>query len=163
VLNFAPGQTVANALTLGVDAGGRITVRNYSSAPLHVVIDVMGTFVNSAAFTPIAPARASDSRDSVALGPSERRTIKVTGVGGVPDNGTVKGVVANITVTVPTAAGHLRAFPGGGAIPNASLVNFTPGIDIANGVILGVGPGGHIDLFNSIGATHAIVDVLGWL
>ena len=65
------------------------------------------------------------------------------------------------TVTAPTGSGFLSAVPGG-APPGTSLLNFTPGVDIANGVLLGVGPGGTIDVRNSLGTTHVVVDVLGW-
>jgi hypothetical protein len=161
VLNFSAGQTIANALTVGVDGAGRISIRNHSDGPVHLVVDVTGRFTAGAAFTPVTPVRAYDSRLTRALDPWERRTVTVTGLPGVPGDGRVKGVVVNVTVTAPTGAGFVSVVPGG-APPGTSLLNFTPGIDIANGVLLGVGPGGTIDVRNSLGATHVVVDVLGW-
>jgi len=161
VLNFSPGQTIANALTVGVDGSGRISVRNHSDGPVHLVVDVTGRFTGGAAFNPVTPVRAHDSRDSRALDPWELRTVKVTGLPGVPGDGRVRGVVVNVTVTAPTGSGFVSAVPGG-APPGTSLLNFTPGVDIANGALLGVGPGGTIDVRNSLGSTHVVVDVLGW-
>ncbi|MEZ5236935.1 MAG: hypothetical protein R2755_02385 [Acidimicrobiales bacterium] len=161
VLNFGTSQTVANAMVLGVDGSGQVTVGNYSNAPIHLVVDVMGTFTNGSAFHPVTPVRAHDSRNSAALGQFDQRTVKVTGLGEVPAGG-VQGVIVNVTVTEPTAAGYFSAFPTGSAAPLASLLNFTPQGTIANGVVMGVGTDGSIDLLNSLGTTHAIVDVLGW-
>ena len=50
----------------------------------------------------------------------------------------------------------------GTAVPLASLLNFVPGQTVANAVVMGVGTDGHIDLLNSLGNTHAVVDVLGY-
>lgn len=161
VLNFGPQQTVANAMVLGADSNGQITVGNYSDAPIHLVVDVMGTFTTGSAFHPVTPVRAHDSRNSAALGEFGQRTVKVTGLGEVPTSG-VQGVIVNVTVTEPTSAGYFSAFPTGTAAPLASLLNFTPRTTIANGVVMGVGTDGSIDLLNSLGTTHAIVDVLGW-
>lgn len=162
VLNFAAQQTVANALVLGVDAQGQITVANYSAGTVHLVIDVAGTFTDGVGFHPVEPVRAHDSREvSGPLGPGERQTVRVTGLGAVPSSG-VRGVVVNVTVTEPSGAGYFSAFPSGSGVPNASLLNFTPGVTVANGVVLGVGPDGSIEVLNSVGTTHVIVDVLGW-
>jgi hypothetical protein len=163
VLNFTAGATVANAMVLGVDGSGRITVANHSDGPVDLVVDVMGWFSTSAPFTGVAPVRALDTRDTASpLGVDERRLVTVTGLGGIPADGSVKGVVVNVTVTEPTAAGFFAAFPAGGTPPTASLLNFTPGATVANAVVLGVDGSGRIELRNSVGRTHAVVDVLGW-
>ncbi len=161
VVNFSPGQTVANAMVLGVDGDGRITVGNFSNGTVHLVIDVAGTFTTGAPFHPVTPVRAHDSRASSALDPFAVRAVTVTGVGEVPTTG-VRGVIVNITVTEPTGAGYFTVFPGGSAQPLASLLNFTPRATVANAVVMGVGADGSIELANSDGTTQVVVDVLGW-
>jgi uncharacterized delta-60 repeat protein len=161
VLNFSPQTTVANAMVMGVDASGVVTVANYSNGPIHLVVDVMGTIAHGSSFHPVTPVRAFDSREvNGPLGEYAQRRVKVTGLGDVPAN--VNGVVVNITVTEPTAGGFFSVFPTGTPAPLASLLNFVPTQTVANAVVMGVGPDGHIELLNSLGATHAIVDVLGY-
>jgi hypothetical protein len=41
-LNFAPGQTIPNAVLAKVGAGGQVCL--YNSAPTHLVVDVNGWF-----------------------------------------------------------------------------------------------------------------------
>jgi hypothetical protein len=165
VLNFGPLTTVANSMVLGVDGSGNVTVGNYSDGPVHLVVDVMGRFQTGSAFNPVTPVRAFDTReapDAPALGPNGARSVKVTGLGEVPSSG-VTGVIVNITVTEPTGAGFFSAYPTGFPPPTASILNFTPGATVANAVVMGVNQStGQIDVLNSVGQTHVVVDVLGW-
>lgn len=163
VLNFATHQTVANELVLGVDAHGRVTVANHSAGTVHLVLDVAGVFSGHGAVHAITPVRAHDSRDAGgALAPWEHRAIPVTGLQGVPADGSVRGVVANITVTDPTGDGFLSVNPGGAQASSTSLLNFTRGVTVANATVIGLGPDGTIEVRNSVGSTHVVVDVLGW-
>jgi hypothetical protein len=68
----------------------------------------------------------------------------------------------NVTVTEPTVAGYITAWPTGTERPLASNLNFTPRETIPNAVIVGVGSGGKVSLYNSAGSTHLVVDVAGW-
>ena len=89
-------------------------------------------------------------------------TMKVTGRGGVPATG-VGAVALNVTVTEPTTSGFLTVWPTGSPQPVASNLNFTPGLTVANSVLTKVGQDGQISIFNNAGATHVVIDVLGWL
>lgn len=160
-LNFATGQTIANAVVVGVGANGRISVYN-SSAASNIVVDVAGWY--RAGFVPVVPARVMDTRaglGGIVLGPQETRRLQVVGVGGVPAFG-VDAVAANITVTDPTSAGFVTAWPSGRRRPLASSLNFVPGQTVPNAAIIGVGPGGTIELYNSSGSSHLVVDITGW-
>lgn len=44
-LNFAPGQTVANAATIPLGSDGSIVLYNGSSAPVDLIVDMNGSFV----------------------------------------------------------------------------------------------------------------------
>ncbi len=160
-LNFGTSQTVANAVIVGVGANGKVNLYN-SSAASDVIVDVTGWF--SGGFTPVTPARVMDTREGlggIVLGPQETRRLQVVGVGGVPAFG-VDAVAANITITEPTGSGFLTAWPSGRTRPLASNLNFQPGTTVANAAVIGVGPGGTIEIYNSSGSSHVVVDITGW-
>jgi hypothetical protein len=122
-------------------------------------------------FVPLVPARLLDTRPggatidgkfsgSGAVGPGQTLTLTVTGRGGVPASG-VGAVALNVTVTEPTTAGFITVWPTGTTRPTASNLNFVAGQTIPNMVIATIGTNGQVSLFNSAGATHLVVDVLG--
>ncbi len=67
-----------------------------------------------------------------------------------------------MTVTEPTAASYVTVFPTGASQPTASNLNMVVNQTVSNMVIVPVGAGGQISLFNLAGQTHLVVDVLGW-
>jgi hypothetical protein len=71
-------------------------------------------------------------------------------------------VALNVTVTDPTSASHLTAWPSGRARPLASNLNYVAGQTVPNMVVVKVGEGGKVDLFNAAGSADVIVDVAGW-
>jgi hypothetical protein len=85
--------------------------------------------------------------------------LDVTGRQGVPLD--AKAVSLNVTVTGATAGGFLTVFPCGGAVPDASNVNFGVGDTIPNAVISSVGPGGKVCIFTA-GRNEIIADVNGY-
>ena len=165
-LNFRPAQNVPNLVTVQVGAGGQVGIYNWVGAT-HVVADVSGWYgTGGAGYTSVTPARILDSRlgdgwPAVKLGPDASKSLQVTGRGGVPAAG-VSAVVLNVTVTEPTADSFLTAWPTGQARPQASNLNFVPGLTVPNLVVVKVGAGGQVDLYNSAGATHVVADVAGW-
>ena len=99
-------------------------------------------------YTPVAPCRIIDTREPGAGGPipgNGTRDFVVVGATGFESQGGHAGgcgipedatsVMINFIAVGPVAAGHLRAWPYGGTKPNASIVNFGPGLNIANGLI----------------------------
>ena len=125
------------------------------------------TVVPPGTYNALPPARILDTRDGTggflgAIAPASFIDVQVTGQGGVPASG-VSAVVLNVTVTQPTAvAGFLTLFPSGTPLPLASNLNFTPGQNIPNLVIVKVGANGRVATYNSAGNTHVIFDVAGW-
>ena len=61
---------------------------------------------------------------------------------------------------------HRRELPdglaGGAARPLASNLNYVPNQTVPNLVVVQVGAGGTVDLFNYAGSAHVIADVAGW-
>jgi hypothetical protein len=169
-LNFATGQTIANLVVAKVGTGGRVSLFTDSTA-VHVIADVVG-FANPAGVSAINPQRLLDTRSGTAtadgafqgggaLGAGGVLSLPVTGRPGVPASG-VRAVVLNVTVTNPTAGGYLTVWPAGDGRPNASNLNFTAGVTIPNLVIVKVGAGGAVNLFNEAGRTDLIADVVGY-
>jgi peptidoglycan hydrolase-like protein with peptidoglycan-binding domain len=158
-LNMVPGQTVANMVTVGLGAEGRVAVYNHAGAT-HVVADVTGWY--SAGFHPLTPARLLDTREAApgAFGAGEARDLTVGGAGAVPP--TAIAVALNVTVTEPTASGFLTVWPAGSERPTASNLNMVPGQTVPNMVVVGLGAGGAVSIFNFAGNSHVVVDVAGW-
>jgi hypothetical protein len=145
-----------------VGAGGRVDLFN-SVGATHVVADVAGWYGSSAGglFTPVAPARLLDTRSGAKVGPDGTVAVQVTGRAGVPASG-VSAVVLNVTVTEPSTLGYLTAWPAGETRPLASNLNFNAGQTVPNLVVVKVGAGGMVNLFNKSGGTHVVADVAGW-
>ena len=167
-LNFTPGQTVPNLVTVKLGAGGRVSIYNVNGST-HALADVVGYYddatVQGGWYNPMTPARLLDTRSgngaSGALGKGGTIALQVTGRGGVPAVSQVSAVVLNVTAVDPSAGGYVTVWPGG-AQPNVSNLNFTPGQTVPNLVIVGVSASGTVSFFNETGNTHLIADVVGW-
>ena len=168
-LNYRPGQTVANLVVVKVGNGGVNLYNNSGSA--HLIADVAGWygvdgFTPVGTYTALAPARILDTRTgngapAAHVGAGGVVSLQVTGRGGIPA-GAVGAVVLNVTVTEPNGVSFLTAWPGGTARPVASNLNYAPGQTVPNLVVVQVGAGGTVDLYNYSGSAHVIADVAGW-
>jgi|688.fasta_scaffold66287_2 subtilisin family serine protease len=160
-INFSKGQTIANMVITKVSANGKIRIFN-NAGFTNIAVDVVGWFPVESQFRSFAPQRFVDTRISGGpLAPGERREVVMTGRGGVPIAG-VGSVALNVTVVGSTASNYLTVYPSGGSQPTASNLNFVAGQTIANMVIVKVGTGGKITLFNNAGFTPVLVDVVGY-
>jgi streptogramin lyase len=170
-LNYVAGDTAPNLVTVGVGANGLVDVYNNVGAT-HVIFDVVGYYATStgtegARYKPLNPARYFDTRDGTGGVPARPVSggtalpFDVTGHHGVPDTG-VTGVVMNVTVTEPTASGHVTVYPGDVSRPLASNLNFSPGVTRPNLVTVRVPSNGIVNFYNSQGHTHLLADVVGY-
>lgn len=165
MLNFVPGQTVASSAVTSLGPHRRAAVYNGSPLPVHQVVDLNGVFVDEdattgGAFTPVPPTRVLDTRlaPQGPFGPNDERPLDVTG--SVPP--AAGAVVANVTVVAPDAHTFVSLWPTGGARPGVSNVNAAPGQTVPNLVTVELGDEGKVQLFNAVGNTDVVVDVLGW-
>jgi len=148
----------AVAVTLG---GGGLFVANAASSPPSSVVT-------------IDPVRILDTRTDVGLaGPfvsGVSQKLQVTGVA-VPAGAT--GVLLNVTVVAPSAAGFLSVRPGDATgAPSTSSLNFTAGDIVPNSVQVGLPTtGAHAgkvdityDAFGQAGpTTEVLIDAVAYL
>ncbi len=174
-LNFPLNDDRANAVTVALGAGGKLSI-TYAAPILgptaHVVFDVTGYFVpdtSGAVYVPLTPTRILDSRDgtgglSGAFSSHLARTFQVIGHGGVPSNATA--VTGNLTVTQQSSLGFLFIGPIAANNPTSSNLNFPLNDDRANAVTVALGPGGKLSITYAapiLGPTaHVIFDVTGY-
>ncbi len=156
-LNFAPGQTVANAVTAKVGVDGAVCI--YNDAPTHLIVDVNGYYPSSANFGALDPARLLDTRRSSIPGAGVTTAVVVANRGGVP--GDARAVTLNVTSTGSLAGGYATVYPCGMPRPDTSNLNFAPGQTVANAVTAKVGVDGAVCIYNDA-PTHLIVDVNGY-
>jgi len=171
-LNFTPNQTIPNLVVSRVGTGGKVALYN-SAGNTQLVADVAGWFASPSELTSVGPARLLDTRPGMltvdgqaqgggALGPAATLNLQITGRAGIPNSG-VGTAVLNVTAVTPTAPGYLTIWGAGDARPNASNLNFTPGMIIPNLVFAKVGSGGQVSIYNNAGSTHVVADVVGWM
>jgi len=164
-VNFVAGQTVPNRVIVKLGTSGKITLYN-AFGTVDLLADVNGWFTDAAGST-----LATASGD-VFVGTSPNRILDTRGGGAIPGNSfmtlTVVGIspvahaaVLNVTVTNPTAASYLTVWPDGASRPLASDLNFVGGLTVANLVIVQLGGGHKVDIYNAFGSTDVIVDVVG--
>jgi hypothetical protein len=170
-VNFAAGAVVPNMATVVLGTGGQLSVYNPAGST-HVLFDVVGYYADAtgpagARYTSVDPYRRFDTRNNWGfvgtqpIGPGQTLSVDLSALDSpVPSTG-VTGVVMNVTVTAPTAAGFLRVTPAGGTSMTSSL-NFTPGQTVPNLVTVPVPPSGVVDFFNAAGSTHVIADIVGY-
>jgi hypothetical protein len=182
-LNFVAGQTVPNLVVVRVPSTGLVDFYNKRGFT-NVLADVVGYYddvktTDAGRFVPVTPLRRIDTRASspfpspgkigegfslfTRLPGSTNSNLPATGVG---------SIVANVTVTEPTADGFLTVYPPDAVLPFVSNLNFVVGQTVPNLVMvkLSAGPppisgatgSGWLGLYNRFGATHVIVDIFGY-
>jgi hypothetical protein len=171
-LNWAAHQTVPNLVMVGLGVGGQITINN-GNGTADAVVDLEGYYAPSSGgtagdFVPVVPARITDTRPNSGQAnagatrtPNSTLNVQITGIGGIPPSG-VTAVVMNVTATGTSSAGFFTVFPAGGTLPNASNLNWTAGATVPNRVIVPVGAGGQVSVYNGLGNADLIIDVNGY-
>jgi hypothetical protein len=162
-LNFTSGRTIANAVIAPVSASGTVCI--FVSGGAQLIADVSGYFPNGADYTPLSPVRVVDTRATGRIG-------AVDGSGGplevdlsnLPGIDTSRMLSASLNITVvnsstSSAGGYVTVYPCR-VRPNASNVNFTTGLTIANGVIAPVSRYGKVCIY-VYGQADLLVDVNG--
>jgi hypothetical protein len=126
------------------------------------------TAPSAAGYFTLTPCRVADTRGPAGpygappLQAGGIRTFPLVGRCGIPE--TASAVALNLTVTGPTALGHLIVFPLGSPLPASSTLNYRAGQTRANNAIVPLGTGGAIAVAcgQSSGTTDFIIDVNGY-
>jgi hypothetical protein len=167
-VNYAVGDTVANAVATRLDGGGDTCVFNSGSA--NTIVDVVGWFPEGKLTSLPTPARILDTRSvnstaDGAFGGQGRRPdqgtlqLKVGDRVGIPSDATA--VLLNITA-LGAEPGFITLHPRGTDRPVASNLNYRAGQTVANAAIARLGVAGDVCLFTE-GNANVIVDVVGYL
>jgi hypothetical protein len=172
-LNWVAGETIANLVTVALSSGGDVTIFN-GLGSADAVVDLEGYFAppttsTAGEFVPAVPTRVTDTRNITGninagktLAAGATLNIQISGVGGAVPFGGVSAVVLNVTAVDQTANGFFTVFPTGTALPVASNLNWTPGVTVPNRVIVPLGTGGQVSIYNGLGSADAVVDVNGY-
>ena len=165
----------------------------------NVVAAALGDFDSDLIYQPLTPCRLVDTRLAGGafasgatrhynlIGPTSYSTYGgsssdcgipgVLNLGGATSYNLTRALVLNVTAVSPTGNGHLRAWATNKSMPTASILNFTAGVNIANGLVLETCstqctdftvpltcgdpcPSGDLSIF-ALTATHVVVDVMG--
>ena len=159
---FPAGETVftATATDTSSDPNGKRSTSEFSAC-------FPPSFPGASFFT-VTPCRVADTRNAAgpyggpALAANVDRTFVIGGQCGIPP--TAVAVSFNFTITQPTAAGDLRAFPAGGGLPLVSTLNWSPSQTRANNAVVALGPSADLTVHpdQASGTVHLIVDVNGY-
>ena len=165
-VNFVAGDVVPNLVTVGIGTSGQVSIFHQGGTN-DLIADVVGYYspVSGSYFTAVTPVRALDTRTGTGaaqarVGTGGEVSLQIGGANGLPDD--ASGVVLNVTGVSPTAAGFVTVYPNGVSRPLASNLNFVPGDTVPNLVIVGVGTGGRVNLYNGSGSIDLVADIVGY-
>jgi len=153
VLAVSPAHIAATVDVTVVTAGG---TSPFSAADLFTYIAA-----GPGTFNPVTPTRVLDTRLSPPkLGPGQSRVLPLAG-GAVPANATA--VVINVTATDTTNnGGFFTVYPTAASLPLASNLNWVRKQTVPNLVMVNLGLGGAVTIYNGIGSANAVVDLEGY-
>jgi hypothetical protein len=129
----------------------------------------VGVAPSTGSFFTLAPCRVIDTRLAAgplggpALAPGIPRSFPVAGTCGIPAG--AKSIAVNVAVTQAQSAGFLTVYPGNGAAPVTSAINFAAGQTRSNNAValLATDGSGTITVQNfGAGTVHLILDVSGY-
>ena len=167
-LNVNPGITRSNLVVVKVGTDGKIRLNVYGT-DMDIIVDIFGYYggTGGGLTTAITPVRVADTRSGLGtpagrFGPGEARNIQVADVFGIPAG--VTAIVINVTAANTDNGGYLTVWPKGLAQPASSNLNWDPGRNTPNLVIVGVSADGYISIYNAVGGNSSvIVDVFGYV
>ncbi|MEO6653430.1 MAG: aryl-sulfate sulfotransferase [Ilumatobacteraceae bacterium] len=166
-LNFRASEARAVAIVVGVGAATSVCVQ--SNVDVSVILDVSGyyspapQFGPTPGFQPLAGRRLADSRSgeggwtSKFGGGTVRRLTPTAGLGN-HDQSTA--VVVNVIATQADGPGFITVYPCAAEVPNSSAVNYKPGGESTNMVVVDLSASGEICVYALTGV-HVIVDLFG--
>jgi hypothetical protein len=168
----------AEAFCFSVPAAGTYFIRisgftlpppsTFSSTGLYTLMVANCSVPPVTGYYTLVPCRLADTRDPAgpyggpALQAGGTRDFVMAGRCGIPAYAIA--IAVNVTVTQPTALGHVIIYPQGVAQPATSTINYGAGQTRANNAIVQVGASRSISATcgQGSGTTHFIIDVVGY-
>lgn len=154
-LNFTPGQTVPNLVTVPLGADGSVDIAN-SAGDVDIVADLQGFYANTGSSSSDAlllradpPSRLLDTRSDggpLTAGQVRRLDVPVDGA-----------AILNVTVTNPSTSGFITVWPDDRTKPGTSNLNYVAGQTTSNMVVVPVN-NGTIDIADSAGTANVVID-----
>ena len=160
-ITFAAGPSGSVTLDVAVTDANGCSASNSKSVPI-----TLGPACSNVFYT-LTPCRVIDTRNpngplsGPALVGGAGRTFTIANQCGIPADAI--SVSANVTITNPTAQGHLTFNPAGLPLPLVSTINFRAGLTRANNAILVLGASGDFVVSCAgSGTVDFILDVNGY-
>jgi probable HAF family extracellular repeat protein len=180
--NYAPGQIVSTAFTVGLGANGTFNI--YAFSTINYLVDVTGYYSANAGadvngvpgmlYHPLAgPMRLLDTRPGqpacvnpgapLTGGGVRTQAARLTcGALTVPASAVaVTGNAAVVNTLAGAGAGHVTLFPSGASLPTAANVNYVPGQIVSNAFTVGLGADGAFNIY-AYSRTNFVVDIAGY-
>jgi len=165
LINYQAGKDVANFVVVPNNGCDQFAIFSAGTS-VAVAIDAVGYYPSNDILkidSPIGgPTRVVDTRTGLGggTGPVLGNTSRTFQVAPVDNTvGITRSVALNVTAISPTAGGNLRVYPNGAATPNASNINYIPGVDKAAFVIVNLPANGKIDVFSAGGTANVAIDL----
>jgi hypothetical protein len=178
-LNFVPGWTGANSVTVALGADGKVALYN-SAGKTHLIADVVGYYAKDnvvvpakgfgGEFQPVLPERLFDSRADWGFKLSAGDWLQLPVSYGEDYDPHIRALAVNVTAVDGAGNGYLTTFNGEGSPPFTSTLNFTNTGAVPNFAVV---PTGHcnncpwpaswpiIGVYASVDV-HVIVDIVGF-
>lgn len=165
-VNFARAVNVANSTYVRVGVEGKVCV--YAAAGTDVVLDLSGWFPAGASYAADVPVRLADTRAGQPVPfPAVKGKVQggsvlevpLLGRAGIPSLAAM--AVLNVTAVNAEGVGHLRVYPCDAGRPNASTVNFRPGVAVPNLAVVSIRGQGRACIYAGT-TTDVVVDLSGW-
>ena len=168
-INLVHGTIIANAVHSALSPNGEICI--YTTAPVHLLVDVNGVYPKTSSFRPREPRRYLETRpgeltfDGKSAGAGKTRAgtrieIPIAGRGEVPETATA--VSLNLTAVNARAAGYASVVECDiDDKPTTSNLNYERSVPRANAALVPLSSDGTLCIYTSA-TTDLIVDVNGW-
>ncbi len=190
LVNFAFGQVVPNLSFVGVDSNGEIDIElvtAFGPDSMDVVVDIYAwiatsSYVDSAddgaRVVSVKPERTLDTRitgpilppggtiNAGALNPFEAVEMPVRGVGPVPNDPDVTGVIVNLTGVFAAGNTYVSLTPDPptpGVVAETSNGNFAPGPPRAALALVPINDDGSMYIANGPAQVDVLLDVVGYM
>jgi len=163
------GQAVRIGFTTITDCGLTDDGWFLDDVTVDTCVPIPGATLDPTDFYTLPPCRLIDTRladgalGGPALQPGVERSFPVAGVCGIPAG--AKALALNVTVIQPASSGNVQIYPGDGAPPVSSTINFAAGDSRANNAIspLAFNGSGTIKArAGTTGTVHLLLDVTGY-